>query len=415
MAAPDFNLRAHPYQEALANYLKTEEPETWSWFDSTEAQSNYAESLRLELLKQTYRLEAPANPELFAAVAEAKTRLGLEVPVTVYQSQSGGELNAALYFLPGEAHIVFQGGVVELLNPAELRGVIGHELAHFILWSSSERKFLLADRIAQAMAINAQADPSHVESARLMRLYTEIYADRGALRVTGDPAVVISGLVKMHTGLQQVDAASYVRQAEEVFARGRVKTDGLSHPEAFLRARAIMLWAEMAPNVDTEVTRMIEGPASLDRLDLLGQQRLTELSRRWLQLFLRPAWFRTDAVRGQARLYFPDFDFVADGHSDSPLIDELRGSDSSVRDYFCYLLLDFAAVDPELDQEPLRAAFELASELAWDERFEALVVKELKIKKRDAQGLRAEARAVDAAAESAPGGVNTPDGEARHE
>src|SRR5687767_1893175 len=124
MAAPDFNLRAHPYQEALANYLRTEEPETWAWFDSAEAQSNYAESLRLELLKQTYRLDAPAHPELFAAVAEAKSRLGLEVSVTVYQSQSAGELNAALYFLPGEVHIVFQGGVLQLLNPGELRGVI---------------------------------------------------------------------------------------------------------------------------------------------------------------------------------------------------------------------------------------------------------------------------------------------------
>lgn len=397
MAVPESNLRPHPYQEALADHLRTEERETWAWFDSTEAQSNYAESLRVELLKQTYRLEAATHPALFAALADAKSRLGLEVPVTVYQSQGNRELNAALYFLPGEAHIVLQGPVLELLDPAELRGVLGHELAHYILWSERDRRFLLTDRITQAMAADPRAEPSHLESARLTRLYTEIYADRGALCVTGDPTAVISGLVKMHTGLTQVDAASYIRQAEEVFARSKVKTEGLSHPEAFIRARAVMLWAEGAAQVDAEVTRMIEGPSSLDKLDLLGQQKMTAVTRRWLQLFLRPAWFRTDAVRGQARLFFPDFDFAAEGHTDPALLAELRPGDQSVRDYFCYLLLDFTAVDPELELEPLRAAFSLTVELGWDERFEALVVKELKLKKREAQRLRAEARATETA------------------
>src|SRR4051812_31230343 len=106
MAAFETTLRALPYQEALASYLKTEEAETWAWFDSRDAQAEYAESLRLELLKQTYRLEPATYPELFAALSDAKDRLGLEIPVTIYQSQSNRDLNATLYFLPGEAHIV---------------------------------------------------------------------------------------------------------------------------------------------------------------------------------------------------------------------------------------------------------------------------------------------------------------------
>ena len=404
MAASESTLCVLPYQEALANYLKTEEPETWAWFASTEALSSHAESLRVELLKQTYRLDPAAYPDLFAALSDAKAKLKLDVPVTVYQSQSSRELNAALYFLPGEVHIVFQGDLLKLLDPAELRGVLGHELAHFVLWSGSDRQFLVADRIAQAMASDPRAEPSHVESARLMRLYTEIYADRGALRVTGDPIAVISGLVKTQTGLAQVDAASYLQQADEIFARAKMKTDELTHPEAFIRARAVMLWAENAPNVDAEVRRMIEGEPLLDKLDLLGQQRLTALTLRWLQLFLRPAWFRTDAVRGQVRMFFPEFDFATEGHRDDALLDELRNASTSIRDYFCYLLLDLAAVDPELDLEPVRVAFTLASELGWDERFEALVVKELKMKKREAQRLRAEARA-PVADESAPESV----------
>lgn len=399
MAASESKLRILPYQEALAEYLKAEEPETWAWFASTEAQSSYAESVRLELLKQTYRLDPVVYPDLFAALGDAKTKLGLEVPVTLYQSQGSRELNAALYYLPGEAHIVLQGDILQLLDPAELRGVLGHELAHFILWHGSDGRFLLVDRIAQAMANDPRAEPSLVETARLLRLYTEIYADRGALEVTGDAPAVISGLIKIQTGLRQVDAASYLRQADEVFARAKVRTEGLSHPEAFIRARAIALWADGAAEVDAEIARMIEGETSLDKLDLLGQQRLVGLTERWLQLFLRPAWFRTDAVRGQVRLFFPEFDFVAEAHRDEPLLELLRGAGLSIRDYFCYLLLDFVAVDPDLEIEPLRAAFALAGELGWDERLESLAIKELKMKKREAQALRAEVRG--AAAEEA--------------
>jgi hypothetical protein len=210
---------------------------------------------------------------------------------------------------------------------------------------------------------------------------------------------VISGLVKMHTGLAQVDAASYVRQANEVFAKSKVRTDGLSHPETFIRARALTLWAENAPNLDTEIARMIEGDTALDKLDLVAQSRLTALTQRWLRLFLRPAWFRTDAVRAHVKLFFPDFDFAPDGHADDALLTTLRESENSVRDYFCYLLLDFAAVDPDLEHKPLRAAFELTSLVGWDERFESLIVKELKLKKREAQRLRAEARSEDEADE----------------
>lgn len=395
MAASEILLRALPYHEALAGYLQAEEPGTWAWFDSARAQAEHAEALRLELLKQTYRLEPAAHPELFAALTDAKARLALDIPVTIYQSQRQHELNAALLFLPGEAHIVLQGPLLQLLDAAELRAMLGHELAHYRLWTEPDRRHLVADRIAHAFAGDPRAEPSHFESARLLRLYTEIFADRGALQVTNDPAPVISCLVKIQTGLAQVDAASYVRQADEVFARSKVHTEELTHPEAFIRARAITLFAQDAPAVDAEIVRMIEGDVALDKLDLLGQTRMTQLTLRWLKLFLRPTWFRTDAVRGQVRLLFPEFDFAPEGHADEELIAKLRDSSGIVRDYFCYLLLDFVAVDPELEQEPLRAAFALASRMGWDERLESLVVKELKLKKREAQRLRAESREGD--------------------
>lgn len=391
MAVPETQLLALRYHWELADYLRTAEPEAWSWFESSQSQAEHAEALRLELLKQTYRLEPAAHPMLFEALNDAKSRLGLEIPVTIYQSQRQPEANATLLFLPGEAHIILQGPVLQLLDPAELRAMLGHELAHYQLWSEPDRRFLVTDRIAHAFAGDPRAESSHLESARLLRLYTEIFADRGALRVTNDPAPVISCLVKIQTGLAQVDAASYMRQAEEIFAKSKVRTEELTHPEAFIRTRAITLFAGNAPGLDEEIARMIEGETSLDKLDLLGQTRMAALTLRWLQQFLQPAWFHTEPVRAQARLLFPEFEFVAEVAADASLLDELREATPTVRDYFCYLLLDFIAVDAELEQEPLKAAFALTARIGWDERFEALVAKELKLKKREVQRLRSEA------------------------
>ena len=388
MAPPDSPLQPLPYHEALADYLSAEEAEAWAWFASAQAQSDYAEELRLELLKQTYRLDAATYPELFRALDQARACLAPELPVTLYQSQKNQSLNASIYCLPGEAHIVFEGNMLQLLNPAELLGVISHELSHYRLWHEAGGRHFVTDRMAQAMAVEPRAEPSHGETARLLRLYTEIYADRGALSVAGEASAVISGLVKLHTGLAQVDAASYVKQADEVFARAKVRTEGLSHPEAFIRARAIRLWAEKDPEADAEITRMIEGTVSLEKLDLLGQRRLTDLTLRWLRLLLRAPWFQSEPVKAHARLYFPAIQFPSADHADDALVETLRGSPVGLRDYFCYLLLDFSAVDPELEDEPLKSAYALAERLEWECRLEALSVKELKLKKREAKRVR---------------------------
>lgn len=391
-----------PYHEALVDYLRTQETECWNWFSSTQAQSRHADDVRLDLLKNAFRLEPGAHPDLAAAVAEAAAVLAPGAQVTVYQSPQGRGLNATVIPLPGEAHIVFDGSVLDLLSPAELRGLLGHELAHYRLWQEDGGKFLIADRIAHAAAQETRAEPSHVETARLLRLYTEIYADRGALCVTRDPVPVIAGLIKMQTGLSQVDPAGYIRQADEVLARAKIRTEELTHPEMYIRTRAIGLWAENPAAAEAEVGRMIEGAPTTEKLDLLGQKRFAALSRRWLQLLLQPEWFRTDPVLGHARMFFPDFAFSAGRPADDALIGELRGSPLAVRDYFCYLLLDFASIDPELEDEPLKAAHVLAARCGWDDRLEALSVKELKLKKRDAKRLHDEALANGATVPEAP-------------
>ncbi|HYG36374.1 MAG TPA: M48 family metalloprotease [Clostridia bacterium] len=397
MAALEQYLEPLPFHVEARDYLKSHERELWNWFASAQEKANYTENLRLELLKSTYRLDTDGHPELYANVNEVKARLQLDIPITLYQAQNTSQLNACLFFIPEEGHIVFSGPVLTLLSAEELKAVLGHELAHYHLWGREGGEFHIADRLLQAVANDPRAASSHEQTARRYQLYTEIYADRGALQVTGDINPVVAGLVKVQTGLSQVSAPGYLKQADEIFAKGNVATEGVSHPEAFIRARALTLWQEQREDSSERIMEMIEGATALEELDLIGQSRLTRDTQRLLEYFLQPKWFQTPAVLGHARLFFNDFQ--PSPSRDGKALEGLRFKESKLSEYFCYLLLDFVTADPELDELPLAAALELSRQLEIDSQFEKLAAKELKMKVRDVRRLKEHAPEMLAKAE----------------
>ena len=392
------SLLALPYHVRLRDYLKEKESALWQWFSSAQAKMEYTESLRLELLKATYRLEAGSHPDLYRATEEVKVRLALNIPVTIYQAQHATQLNASLFYIPGEGHVVLSGPALSLLSYEELKAVLGHELAHYRLWQAESGEFLVADRLLQAVAQDPRVDPSQVQSARWFQLYTEIYADRGSLVAAENIEAVVAGLVKMMTGLQHVSGGSYLKQAEEVFQQSQVKTAGLSHPEAFIRARALQMWAEGNPELNEAICGMIEGAASFDDLDILGQAEMSDATREFLEAFLQPKWFQTEAVLGHAKLFFDDFKPAKEGAG--PGEGTLKHEQHRFKEYYCYLMLDFATVDPELDQLPLAAAFQWSRRLEIEAEFEKLAVKELKLKSRTLNKLKSEAEDLLAKAEN---------------
>lgn len=406
MQAPISTLKPLPYHRRIVEYLKADEPGLWEWFSSGRSRAELADAARLEILKSTYRLERERHGALYALCDEAGAGLGCAAPFTLYQSQQPAGLNAVLHYLPGEAHLVLVGPLAEALTPPELRAVLAHELAHFLLWEGHGGEFLVADRILGAMARDPRAEPSHRRSARLWDQYTEVYADRAALHVAQDPLAAIAALVKIETGTREVSAESYLRQANEIFARETARSGELEHPETFIRARALDLWSRSGEACADEIARMLEGPPTLATLDLPAQKRLTALTRRLLERLLAPAWFRTDAVMGHARLFFPDL--APARPAEDALLDELRFSDPELRDYLCFVLLDFAAADPQLEDAPLAAAFVLAERIALGDALQELAGRELKLRKKQIEKLRKEAAQVVAAADVAQ--PDTPEG-----
>ena len=231
-----------PYHNRVRDHFRTREPGLWKWFRERETIEALREGVRLDLLKTSVRLARDDRPELYTLADTVATQLGLTDVVTLYQSQGGDAMNARLCFAPGEIHIAFQGLVLERATTDELRALLGHELSHYRFFTADEGEFLTSASILNALTQSEGTEFAHAVTARNHDLYTEILCDRGALAVCGSPLPVISVLVKVETGLSQVNPESYLQQADEIFAQGPVETAGVSHPETFLRARALDLW-----------------------------------------------------------------------------------------------------------------------------------------------------------------------------
>ncbi len=370
-----------PFQLQLVDFLKRHDRALWEWFASSKRTAEAAEELKFDLLKSTYRIERDSQPSLYQLAESVAQQLGLSAPITIYQAQDPSGLNASLAYLPEEIHVILHGPLTSQLEEIELRGLLGHEFTHFLLWQSWNSDLLVTVELLQALTNDTRAHPAHFASWRLLTLYNEILCDRGALLVTQNMRSVVSMLVKVQTGVKEIDPDSYLRQADEIFARGKAKTEGLTHPEAFIRARAIKLWADNDPRAAELITAMIEADTELNQHDLLAQDRVAGWTRRVIDMLLAHPWFQTELVLGHARLYFSDYVPPQAALTDSQLASDLRLDSKSLKDYFCFVLLDFVSADRDLDEPALAAALQVAELLQIKDRLIELTRQELKLRK----------------------------------
>jgi Zn-dependent protease with chaperone function len=229
-------LRPLAYHHAIVALLQEKEHTVWDWAASQRTQDEQIASVRAAMLRETYRLDPAAHQAIHDTCHQAMAALKIDAPVTLYQAADGA-MNAALCYIPGEIHLVFYGAILEKLSGEEMVALMGHELAHYRLWSLEGGAFHVANRILDHALVHADAAPSHFETARLYALSTELFADRGAAVAADSAHPAISTLVKTMTGLTNVDAAAYLKQSAELDAAGGT-SQGTSHPEVFLRAQA---------------------------------------------------------------------------------------------------------------------------------------------------------------------------------
>jgi hypothetical protein len=348
------------YHASVVAYLRNHEPDVWRWASARRSDAEHRESLRALLLRDTYRIEEQSHASVHQVLAQAMARLGIAAPATIYQSP-GQEMNAALVFVPGEVHIVLQGPVLERLSQDELLALFGHELAHYLLWSRDEGSFLIADRILGDALAAANCSPSHRETYRRYALHTELFADRGGAVAAGAVGPAVSTLVKVQTGIGTVDPDAYLRQANEIESSESGASTAHSHPETFIRARALALWWEGAAELVAWIDSRLHGRLALAHLDLPGQMRMQEMTRGFLSYFLNGTELASDAVLAQLRMLFPDW-----RNDESVVAPEAFGElavDDAVREYLNALMLDLALSDADQRDQALLRAGQVAQQM----------------------------------------------------
>lgn len=87
-----------------------------------------------------------------------------------------------------------------------------------MLYSILDGEMEIADCIITFIANNYHSKASYYETARLFKLYTEIFCDRGAFSVVGNTAPVINSMVKLPAGLENVHAESYIKLADKILS-----------------------------------------------------------------------------------------------------------------------------------------------------------------------------------------------------
>jgi hypothetical protein len=372
-------LSALEYHQIVTSYLQRQ-ASVWQFFTNHKHKEEQLKEFKTDLLKNSYKFdEATDETGLYQKVKLAKEKLNLEIPVVLYQAQHVEEINASIVYLNGEAHIVFSGKLIQLLTDEEMLAIIGHELSHVQLYTQLNGEVEVADRIITAIANHMGSTPAHYETARLFKLYTEIFCDRGAYLVTGSYAPIISSLVKISTGLQSVNADSYIKQAEEIFATdAATKTTGISHPENFIRARAIWLWHTKGNESEPTIRQMIEGNTNIEELDLFKQQQVSVITEQLIKLLLQPQWMQTPQTIALSKQYFGNIQ-LNELPDKTNLLSQIENLHSNLQDYLTYILYDFTTTDRNLEDVPLGYSFFLADELKLDKNFANTVKKEKKL------------------------------------
>lgn len=373
------------YHRLVVDQLREDEARIWEWAQSQQARDEHDSEMRSILLRETYRLEPAAHPDVHEDIAGAMVALDLDAPATLYQAADGA-MNAALCYIPGEIHLVLYGPVLDKLTRPERIALIGHELAHYRLWSIEGGQFHVATRILDHALAYSGVAPSHVETARVYQLHTELYADRGGAIAADATGPAIATLVKTMTGLSAVDPDAYLRQAAEL-EKNPTASQGETHPEIFLRAQALDKWWRGEAGVEDWIDRRIRGTMALAALDLPRQRELTALTRGFLARLLALSKVESEAVTSQVRRMFPDWtggETPADDAAFSP--DRI---DDSVRDYLAALTFDVAHADPDLRDELLLAGARLANALGTLATYRAALRRDLRMSRQTIERLLA--------------------------
>ncbi len=213
-------------------------------------------ALRLSFLASSVRCSSEQFPDLYQAMLDGCYILDLPTVPELYVSQT--PLVNAMAMGVGKPFIVLNSGLVDLMDPEEIRAVIGHELGHVLSGHTVYNTMLynlilLAQRLALVPFawIGLKAVIWGLEE---WHRKAEMSCDRAGLLATQDIDASRRVLMKLAGGrhLAELSHDEFHRQAKEYDAVPDVRDSllkllqlqGTTHPFAVVRFAELDRWAD---------------------------------------------------------------------------------------------------------------------------------------------------------------------------
>ena len=213
--------------------------------------------------EETPLLSKEEHPEIYAEVKELSARAGIEMPKLLYWDMDAPNAAAMGFHLPlrvTRSTVLFTRSILEIMPPAALAGVVGHELSHVrqndLLWTIGAK---LTHTTLFLTAMSAHLHPAlfvgAVVTSHLLQDYIgrqrEYLADLGGARLVRSPAPLASGLLRLDIWSRMVAGAG---GPVNRFDPGRLLQD---HPSTLSRAETLLA---MARRVGHTAARGVAAP-----------------------------------------------------------------------------------------------------------------------------------------------------------
>ncbi|HRG90257.1 MAG TPA: peptidase M48, partial [Chitinophagales bacterium] len=112
-------IQPHLYLTRVKDHFK-QQPATWQFFAQQNSSDTDWAGFKENLLKNAYRMSPDTEAGIYEQLEQVRQKLQISQTITLYQLEQEEQPNAFISFRDNEAHLVFCGPILKLLEPAEL-------------------------------------------------------------------------------------------------------------------------------------------------------------------------------------------------------------------------------------------------------------------------------------------------------